>query len=112
MKREKEKFLNYCYMFKNELADLQTDLDENGDFLGNDYCCTLAYLGLNYSYELANIGFELGYSAWAFTKDDDFEKVKSDFLLMIMENENILNDFTDYDLNKIEKRILKCKKNK
>lgn len=111
MKKEKEKFLNYCVMFKNELADLQKSLDED-EFLTNDYCCTLAYLGLNYSYELANIGFELGYSAWAFTKDDDFEKVKSDFLLMIMENENILNDFTDYDLNKIEKRILKCKENK
>ena len=112
MKREKEKFLNYCYMFKNELADLQTDLDENGDFLGNDYCCTLAYLGLNYSYELANIGFELGYSGWAFSKLDNFDEVKSDFLCMIMENENIVGCYTDKELQKIEKRILKCKENK
>ena len=112
MKREKEKFLNYCYMFKNELADLQTDLDENGDFLGNDNCCTLAYLGLNYSYELANIGFELGYSGWSFSKDDNFDEVKSDFLCMIMENENIVGCYTDKELQKIEKRILKCKENK
>ena len=108
MKREKEKFLNYCVMFKNSLADLQKYLDENGDYFGNDYCCTLAYLGLEYSFELANIGFELGYSGWAFTKDDDFEKVKSDFLLMIMESENIIGAYTEKKLNKIEKRIQKC----
>ena len=112
MKKEKEKFLNYCVMFKNELADLQKDLDENGDFLGNDYCCTLAYIGLNYSYELANIGFELGYSGWAFNNCGGFDDIKKDFLTMIMENENIIGCYTEEELNKIEKRILKCKENK
>ena len=111
MKKEKEKFLNYCVMFKNELVDLQKSLDED-EFLTNDYCCTLAYLGLNYSYELANIGFELGYSGWAFSKLDNFDEVKSDFLCMIMENENIIGCYTEEELNKIEKRILKCKENK
>lgn len=106
-----EKFLEYCRLYRNELADLQKDLDENESCLGNDYCCTLAYLGLNYSYELANIGFELGYSGWAFTKDDDFKKVKSDFLMMIMENENILGDYTEKELDKIAKRIENVREN-
>lgn len=111
MKKEKEKFLNYCVVFKNELADLQKSLDED-EFLTNDYCCTLAYLGLNYSYELANIGFELGYSGWAFNNCGGFDDIKKDFLTMIMENENIIGCYTEKELNKIEKRILKCKENK
>lgn len=112
MKKAEKQFLEYCVMFKNSLADLQKDLDENEDYFGNDYCCTLAYLGLNYSYELANIGFELGYSGWAFSKLDDFKELKNDFLLMIMESENIIGAYTEKELNKIEKRILKCKENK
>ena len=112
MKKAEKQFLNYCVMFKNELADLQKDLDENGDYFGNDYCCTLAYLGLNYSYELANIGFELGYSGWAFNNCGGFDEIKKDFLTMIMENENIIGCYTEEELNKIEKRILKCKENK
>ena len=112
MKKAEKQFLNYCVMFKNELADLQKDLDENEDYFGNDYCCTLAYLGLNYSYELANIGFELGYSGWAFNNCGGFDEIKKDFLTMIMENENIVGCYTEEELNKIEKRILKCKKNK
>ena len=111
MKKEKEKFLNYCVMFKNELADLQKSLDED-EFLTDDYCCTLAYLGLNYSYELANIGFELGYSGWTFNNCGGFDDIKKDFLTMIMENENIIGCYTEEELNKIEKRILKCKENK
>ena len=111
MKKAEKQFLEYCVMFKNELADLQKDLDED-EFLTNDYCCTLAYLGLNYSYELANIGFELGYSSWAFNNCGGFDEIKKDFLTMIMENENIVGCYTEEELNKIEKRILKCKENK
>lgn len=111
MKKAEKQFLNYCVMFKNELADLQKSLDED-EFLTNDYCCTLAYLGLNYSYELANIGFELGYSGWAFNNCGGFDDIKTDFLTMIMENENIIGCYTEEELNKIEKRILKCKENK
>ena len=111
MKKAEKQFLNYCVMFKNELADLQKSLDED-EFLTNDYCCTLAYLGLNYSYELANIGFELGYSGWAFNNCGGFDDIKTDFLTMIIENENIIGCYTEEELNKIEKRILKCKKNK
>lgn len=111
MKKAEKQFLEYCVMFKNELADLQKSLDED-EFLTNDYCCTLAYLGLNYSYELANIGFELGYSGWAFNNCGGFDEIKKDFLTMIMENENIIGCYTEEELNKIEKRILKCKENK
>ena len=111
MKKAEKQFLEYCVMFKNELADLQKSLDED-EFLTNDYCCTLAYLGLNYSYELANIGFELGYSGWAFNNCGGFDDIKTDFLTMIMENENIIGCYTEEELNKIEKRILKCKENK
>ena len=111
MKKAEKQFLEYCVMFKNELADLQKSLDED-EFLTNDYCCTLAYLGLNYSYELANIGFELGYSGWAFNNCGGFDDIKTDFLTMIIENENIIGCYTEEELNKIEKRILKCKKNK
>ena len=42
----------------------------------------------------------------------NFDEIKKDFLTMIMENENIVGCYTEKELNKIEKRILKCKKNK
>jgi len=99
---EKEKFLNYCVMFRDDLKDLQENID-------TEYTCTLAYLGANYSYELANIGFELGYANWYFSKGNNFNEIKNDFLCMIMENEKIIGAYDDKELAKIEKRILECK---
>ena len=61
MNKEKEKFLWNCTLFRNELADLQREIEEENNDKG-----TLAYIGANYSYKLANIGFDLGYANWFF----------------------------------------------
>ncbi len=104
----KEKFLYYCLEFKGELADLQKELD----FEENEKCGTLAYIGANYSYDLANIGFELCYASWFFLANGSFEEVKDSFIKTIMENEKLDNFRTIGELKDIESRLLKAKENK
>lgn len=104
----KEKFLYYCLEFKGELADLQKELD----FEENEKYGTLAYIGANYSYDLANIGFELCYASWFFLANGSFEEVKDSFIKTIMENEKLDNFRTIGELKDIESRLLKAKENK
>jgi len=101
---EKEKFLNYCIMFNKELEDTNNCIEEDYNlFTMNNG--TLADLGCNVSYELANIGFELGYANWQFFTKGDFEKVKEEFLKMVIENEKIVGAYTEEELKEIEERI-------
>ena len=104
---EKEKFLEYCKWFNKELEDLQKELDFDDEY---EYG-TLAYLGCNFSYELANIGFELGYASWHFIVNDTFDKVKEDFINTIISNEKLDDYRTIKELKDIEKRLLKAKEN-
>lgn len=103
MNKKKEKFLNYCIMFSKELEDTNKYMEE--DYLFSINSGTLADLGCNVSYELANIGFELGYANWQFFTKGDFEKVKEEFLKMIIENEKIVGAYTKEEIKDIETRI-------
>ena len=102
--KEKEKFINYCIMFSKDLIDTNNCIEEDYNlFTMNNG--TLADLGCNVSYELANIGFELGYASWQFFIGGDFEKVKEEFLKMVIENEKIVGAYTEEELKEIEERI-------
>lgn len=105
---EKEKFLANCNKFKNELSDLQRDIDEQ-DETNNG---TLAYIGCNYSYELANIGFELGYACWHFLAKGNFKDVKQSFIDTIIENEIIEGVYSINEIKKIRTRLLKVRSDK
>ena len=120
--KAKDKFLKYCNMFKRELADLQAEIDYEQE--GKQWHGTLAYIGANYSYELANIGFELGYSTWFFMIADffttadfgalrpfSFEEIKENVCNTIISNERIEQHYTEKEIEDIKKRILKCKEN-
>ena len=113
--KAKDKFLLNCNIFKNDLEDLQKEIDyeELGEVHG-----TLAYIGANYSYELANICFELGYSTWFFMIADfgalrpfSFEEIKEGVCNTIISNEKICNDYTAEEINKIKNEILNAKIN-
>lgn len=104
----KELFLNYCKIFSKELADLQKSFDEDLDLWCSELG-TLADLGLNWSFELANIGFELGYASWCFTtKATSFTTIKEYFFNMIMENETLENVYSNEELKRIGERIKKA----
>ena len=113
--KAKDKFLQYCNMFKRELADLQAEIDyaENTKIHG-----TLAYIGANYSYRLANICFELGYATWFFMIADfgtlrpfSFGKIKENICNTIISNEEICNEYTAEEINQIKNKILSAKIN-
>lgn len=104
---EKEKFLNYCKMFGGELADLHFELEYEDDMENG----TLADIGIQYSYELANIGFELGYAGWHFKAKGSFEEIKDNFVETIMYNEKLEDFRTIEELKEIENRLLKAKNN-
>ena len=113
--KAKDKFLYNCNVFKNDLEDLQKEIDyeELGEVHG-----TLAYIGVNYSYELANICFELGYSTWFFMIADfgalrpfSFEEIKEGVCNTIISNEKICNNYTAEEINKIKNEILNAKIN-
>lgn len=105
----KDLFLRYCKEFNRELEDLQKDIDfeERADELG-----TLAYIGTNFSYDLAVIGFQLCYTSWFFNIKGNFEEVKKSFIKTIMSNEKLDNLRTIGELKDIESRLLKAKENK
>lgn len=105
----KELFLRYCKEFNKELEDLQKDIDfeERADEIG-----TLAYIGANFSYDLAVIGFQLCYASWHFKINGTFEEVKNDFVNTIMSNEKLDDLRTIGELKDIESRLLKAKENK
>ena len=113
--KAKDKFLQYCNMFKRELADLQAEIDYAEDTKIHG---TLAYIGANYSYRLANICFELGYATWFFMIADfgtlrpfSFREVKENICNTIIINERIEQHYTEKEIKNIEKRVLKCRKN-
>ena len=114
--KEKDKFLINCDIFKRELADLQKEIDYEQE--GKQWHGTLAYIGVNYSYELANICFELGYSTWFFMIADfgklrplSFREVKENICNTIIINERIEQHNTEKEIKNIEKRVLKCRRN-
>ena len=113
--KAKDKFLLNCDIFKRELADLQAEIDYTEDTKIHG---TLAYIGVNYSYELANICFELGYSTWFFMIADfgalrpfSFEEIKENVCNTIISNEKICNNYTAEEINKIKNEILNAKIN-
>lgn len=100
----KQMFDRYCKYFYKELQYLKEDIEfENSG--------TLQDLGEKMSYELANIGFELGYASWQFYIGNDFEKAKNEFSTMIIENEKIVGCYSDDKLEEIKERIERCKQN-
>ena len=114
--KAKDKFLKYCNMFRNDLADLQKEIDYEQE--GKQWHGTLAYIGVNYSYELANICFELGYSTWFFMIADfgtlrpfSFEEIKEGVCNTIIINERIEQHYTEKEIKNIKKRVLKCRGN-
>ena len=114
--KAKDKFLKYCNMFRNDLADLQKEIDYEQE--GKQWHGTLAYIGANYSYELANICFELGYATWFFMIADfgtlrplSFREVKENICNTIIINERIEQHYTEKEIKNIEKRVLKCRRN-
>ena len=113
--KAKDKFLKYCNMFRNDLADLQAEIDYEQE--GKQWHGTLAYIGVNYSYELANICFELGYSTWFFMIGEyigepfDYETLKQGVCDTIISNEKIENVYNAEEINKIKNDILNAKIN-
>ena len=112
--KAKDKFLLNCDIFKKELADLQAEIDYEEDTKING---TLAYIGMNYSYELANICFDLGYATWFFMiaeynrKPLDYETLKQGVCDTIISNEKIRKEYTAEEINKIKNEILNAKNN-
>ena len=107
MNKEKEKFLWNCTLFRNELADLQREIEEEE----NNNKGTLAYIGANYSYKLANIGFALGYATWFFEirengKELNFDEIKQRLCDTIISNERICGYYENSEIEKIKERIL------
>lgn len=107
MNKEKEKFLWNCTLFRNELADLQREIEKEE----NNDNGTLAYIGANYSYKLANIGFALGYATWFFEirengKELSFEEIKQNLCDTIISNEKICGYYENSEIEKIKERIL------
>ena len=114
--KAKDKFLKYCNMFRNDLADLQAEIDYEQE--GKQWHGTLAYIGANYSYELANICFELGYATWFFMIADfgalrlfSFEEIKQGVCETIVSNEKISGVYNAEEINKIKNDILNAKIN-
>ena len=113
--KAKDKFLQYCNMFKRELADLQAEIDYEQE--GKQWHGTLAYIGANYSYRLANICFELGYATWFFMIGNyngdkfDYKTLKENICNTIIINERIEQHYTEKEIKNIEKRVLKCRRN-
>ena len=108
--KEKDKFLINCDIFKRELADLQAEIEGEEDTKIHG---TLAYIGKNYSYELANICFGLGYATWFFEigKPLDYETLKQGVCDTIISNEKIENVYNAEEINKIKNDILNAKIN-
>lgn len=107
--KEKEKFLRYCYIFKNDLEDLQKEID----FEHDRNKCTLSFIGANYSYELANTCFELGYYSWFFyhEKDMKYEDLKQNVYETIISDLEITKEYNEEQLTKIKENILNAKSN-
>ena len=107
--KEKDKFLINCDIFKRELADLQAEIDYAED---TEIHGTLAYVGENYSYELANICFGLGYATWFFEIGEyigepfDYETLKQGVCETIISNEKISGVYNAEEINKIKNEIL------
>ena len=112
--KAKDKFLLNCDIFKRELADLQAEIDYAEDTKIHG---TLAYIGANYSYELANICFGLGYATWFFMIGEyigepfDYETLKQCVCDTIISNEKICKEYTAEEINKIKNEILNAKIN-
>ena len=112
--KAKDKFLLNCDIFKRELVDLQAEIDYAEDTKIHG---TLAYIGANYSYELANICFELGYATWFFMIGNyngdkfDYKTLKEGVCNTIISNEKICNNYTAEEINKIKNEILNAKIN-
>lgn len=112
--KAKDKFLLNCDIFKRELADLQAEIDYAED---TEIHGTLAYIGANYSYELANICFGLGYANWFFMIGNyngdkfDYKTLKEGVCNTIISNEIICNEYTAEEIKKIKKEILSAKIN-
>lgn len=112
--KAKDKFLYNCNVFKNDLEDLQKEIDyeELGEVHG-----TLAYIGANHSYELANICFGLDYANWFFMIGNyngdkfDYKTLKEGVCNTIISNEMIYNEYTAEEIKKIKKEILSAKIN-
>ena len=114
--KTKDKFLLNCNMLKRELADLQAEIDYEQE--GKQWHGTLAYIGANYCYELSNICFGLGYATWFFMIADfgtlrpfSFEEIKEGVYHTIISNEEICNNYTAEEINKIKNEILNAKIN-
>ena len=113
--KAKDKFLLNCNIFKNDLADLQKEIDYEQE--GKQWHGTLAYIGANYSYELANICFGLGYANWFFMIGNyngdkfDYKTLKEGVCNTIISNEMICNEYTAEEIKKIKKEILSAKIN-
>ena len=112
--KAKDKFLLNCDIFKRELADLQAEIDYTEDTKIHG---TLAYIGANYSYELANICFGLGYATWFFMIGEyigepfDYKTLKQCVCDTLISNEEICNNYTAEEINKIKNEILNAKIN-
>lgn len=112
--KAKDKFLLNCDIFKRELADLQAEIDYAED---TEIHGTLAYIGANYSYELANICFGLGYANWFFMIGNyngnkfDYKTLKEGVCNTIISNEMICKEYTAEEIKKIKKEILSAKIN-
>ena len=107
---EKERFLIYCNICKNELAELQEYIHNEET---QDENCTLAYIGCNFSYELANVCFELGYGSWFFEYNSkiSYKDLKNGVCETIVSDLKIINDLKKSEIRKIKARILQCKEN-
>lgn len=112
--KAKDKFLLNCDIFKRELADLQAEIDYAEDTKIHG---TLAYIGANYSYELANICFGLGYATWFFMIGEytgepfDYKTLRQGVCDTIISNEEICKEYTTEEINKIKNEILNAKIN-
>ena len=112
--KAKDKFLLNCDIFKRELADLQAEIDYAEDTKIHG---TLAYIGANYSYELANICFGLGYATWFFMIGEyigepfDYKTLRQGVCDTIISNEKICKEYTAEEINKIKNEILNAKIN-
>ena len=113
--KAKDKFLLYCNIFKNDLADLQKEIDYEQE--GKQWHGTLAYIGANYSYELANICFGLGYATWFFMIGEytgepfDYKTLRQGVCDTIISNEEICNKYTAEEIKQIKNKILSAKSN-
>lgn len=95
-------FYKYCKNFNDSLKNAEEELDSDSS------TGTLKDLGKSYSFQLANIGFALGYSAWTFDLSGD---IKEKFKNEIISDLKIEDFYSPEEIENIEKSIDKCKSN-